>query len=131
MVNFTKVDPTDLDESDLDEINEALGADDADDGVNNPGSAAAQHVSDLANLIIEANPNLERSDALHWLISTAPGRTLVLRTLQKRQQKRKTKMQNFNRADELLKIAKDFGLEKKDVQGHHRRHSHQRRNLRA
>ena len=49
MVNFTKVDPTDLDESDLDEINEALGADDADDGVNNPGSAAAQDVSDLAN----------------------------------------------------------------------------------
>jgi hypothetical protein len=72
--------------------------------------------SDLADLIVESNPAVARSDAIHWLLNNSNGHALLLRTLKRRltkQQKRKEgrSMPPHDRLTEIVKIAKDHGLE--------------------
>jgi hypothetical protein len=89
-------------DDDIDTVNAALG--DVDVG-SSPSSTAARHTSDLADLIVETNPALGRTDALHYLINTAQGRTLLLRTLGKRQRKETFTVKTLD-ADQWHVVAK-------------------------
>jgi hypothetical protein len=97
----------DIDDDIVDEVNDALGADeDSDDEA--PSSTAARHASDMADLICESS-GTSRADALNWLLHSSQGRTLLLRTLHKRQQTKKGKAMTYNRADEWAAIVKQYG----------------------
>jgi hypothetical protein len=65
------------------------------------------HVDALAALICEANPNIDRAFALRFLLHSAQGNSLILRTTRKR----KEATVPHDRATELTKIVKSVGLE--------------------
>ena len=71
---------------------DALGA--GDDANADPRSAAARHASDMADLLSESS-GMSRQDTLNWLLYSARGNTLFLRSLGKRLERRETKMKNF------------------------------------
>ena len=88
-----------------------LGADDPADAA--PSSTAARHASDLADLIEESDA-ASRSDALNWLLHSANGRSLFLRSLGKRLERRKTKKEatvpQHQTLDEFLtSVVKQYG----------------------
>jgi len=78
-------DVANLDDDAIDAINNELGDDDDDE--NGGDSAGGRHIEHLADLIIRANPDFERSRALNWLLHSASGQTLVARTQKRRIQK--------------------------------------------
>jgi hypothetical protein len=67
-------------------------------------SGGTAHLSDLADLICEASPNIGRPDALRWLMHDRNGRSLLLRSMGKRLQKRNKNIVNFDRMSELREI---------------------------
>jgi hypothetical protein len=100
-------DDDDFDENDLQDIDDAI--DTTNDDPNNARSTAARHCSDLADLIVEAQPRLDRSDAIRWLLNNRRGHALLLRTLKRRLQKRTKQMTSYNRAEEWTAIVKQHG----------------------
>ena len=66
-----------------------------------PGSPTA-HVEALVSLICEANPAVDRASALHFLLYTAHGASLISRTVRKRKEQQMT---SFNPAQSMI-IAK-------------------------
>ena len=70
----------------------------------NPSSAGAKHVSDLADLIVEASKNtISRADALAWLINNRHGRAFTV--AYKREQRKEPPM-----PDTLQTLVKDYGI---------------------
>jgi hypothetical protein len=100
-------DDDDFDENDLQDIDDAI--DTTNDDPNNARSTAARHCSDLADLIVEAQPGLDRSDAIRWLLNNRRGHALLLRTLKRRLQKGTKQMTSYNRAEEWTAIVKQHG----------------------
>ena len=91
---------------------DALGADD--DANADPRSTAARHANDMADLSSESS-GLSRQDALHWLLHSARGNTLFLRSLGKRLERMKTKtkekaaMPEQTREEFMASVVKQYG----------------------
>ncbi len=89
---------------------DALGA--GDDANADPRSAAARHASDMADLLSESS-GVSRQDALHWLLHSARGNTLFLRSLGKRLERMKTKekaaMPQQTREEFMASVVKEYG----------------------
>ena len=83
---------------------DALGA--ADPANADPRSAAARHAGDMADLLSKSS-GVSRQDALHWLLHSARGNTLFLRSLGKRLERMKTRKEAampYDRMTELRDI---------------------------
>lgn len=91
---------------------DALGS--GDDADADPRSTAARHASDMADLLSESS-GLSRQDTLNWLLHSARGNTLFLRSLGKRLERMKTKtkekaaMPEQTREEFMTSVAKQHG----------------------
>jgi hypothetical protein len=84
----------DMTDEDVGEINAAI-------------PAGSSHVDGLADLIVEANPGVDRASALNFLLHTRNGAALIART--QRTTKKETPTVPYNRLDELRDIVAKGG----------------------
>jgi hypothetical protein len=92
-----------LTDDDIDDINDDLGVDD------NTSEGSTSHIDRLANLICEAQPGLDRSAAINWLLHTPVGQSLVVRTKKRRLTKRK---EQTTMPETFAKMVADVGMRK-------------------